>query len=279
MGGMGLFKRGLSGVFTLKTSDVGTTNAQVGQWEADAEKTLPTPKLGGPREPPPAARGSWRRSDWTSQGRSSDGSLATVSTNEIFSVRLVQSPNPNGLNPISPGVGGVSPLLGGMGIRGTAPVVNVHPPPEERGGQSQETIGTFSEGSSGVDYEGNTWQSADRMFPQSGRGSGLGHWKTDQRYSVDSFQSNHQYGDENDENGRGTWYQKRDSTHDTLDDVVEYPVSRVSGPLSPLSPNTEWDGSSGISAPGRPRLVEFTKERKVNSSSSSGHGSGEIAFV
>jgi hypothetical protein len=288
LGGMGLFKRGVSGIFTLKTSDVGTTDGNVGgnTWEHDPEKTLPTPKLGGPREPPPAARGSWRRSDgrdWTSVARSSDASLATVSTNEIFSVRLVQSPNPNGLNPISPAVGGISPLLGGMGIRGAAPVVNVHPPPEERTGASQDTIGTFSEGSSGVDYEGNTWEPADRMFPQGGRGSGLGHWRnvpteTTSRYSVDSFQSNHQ-ADYGDENGRGTWYQKRDSSRNTLDDAVEYPVSRVSGPLSPVSPNVEWDGSSGISAPGRPRLVEFTKERKVNSSSSSGHGSGEVAFV
>jgi hypothetical protein len=203
-----------------------------------------------------------------------------VSTNEIFSVRLVQSPNPGGLNAVSPGVGGVSPLLGGMGIRGGAPIVNVHPPPEERGGHSQETIGSFSEGSEGVDYEGNHWESADRMFPQSGRGSGLGHWNTERTssYSVDSFQSNreNEYGDEN---GRGTWYQKRDSSQNTLDDVQEYPVSRVSGPLSPMSQNIEWDGSSGVSAPGRPRLVEFTKERKVNSQSSSGHGSGEIAFV
>lgn len=288
LGGMDMFKRGVSGMFTLKTSEVGTTAATVGNnnWDNDPEKTLPTPNIGGPTEPPRAARGSWRRSegrDWASIARSSDASLATVSTNEIFSVRLVQSPNPNagGLNPRSPGVGGVSPLLGGMGIRGTAPVVNVHPPPEDNhpyGERSQETIGTFSEGSSGVDYEGNHWESADRMFPQSGRGSGLGHWKSDRTsiYSEDSFGEQREYGDEN---GRGTWYQKRESSRDTIEDVVEYPVSRVSGPLSPVSPNVEWDGSSGKSMPGRPRLVEFTKEKRVESSSSSGHGSGEIAFV
>ena len=288
LGGMDLFKRGVSGMFTLKTSEVGTTAATVGNnnWDNDPEKTLPTPNIGGPTEPPRAARGSWRRSegrDWASIARSSDASLATVSTNEIFSVRLVQSPNPNtgGLNPISPGVGAVSPLLGGMGIRGAAPVVNVHPPPEDNhpyGERSQETIGTFSEGSSGVDYEGNHWESADRVFPQSGRASGLGHWKSDRTsiYSEDSFGENGEY---DDEHGRGTWYQKRESSRDTIDDVVEYPVSRISGPLSPVSPNIEWDGSSGKSLPGRPRLVDFTKEKRVESSSSSGHGSGEVAFV
>src|SRR6202022_4002667 len=108
---LGLFKRGISGLFTLKSNtDVGTTSATVGPstWEHSPEKTLPTPKLGGPREPPPAARGSWRRSDgrdWLSVARSSDASLATVSTNEIFSVRLVQSPHTGGLG-VSPAVGG-----------------------------------------------------------------------------------------------------------------------------------------------------------------------------
>jgi hypothetical protein len=291
LGGMGLFKRGVSGMFTLKTSEVGTTGANVGHddW-AEQEKTLPTPVIGGPRELPRAAmaRGSWRRNDgrdWVSVARSSDASLATVSTNEIFSVRLVQSPNPNTgaatLAPMSPGVGGVSPLLGGMGIRGAAPVVNVHPPPEDRraagyGERSQETIGSFSEGSSGVDYEGTTWESAERMFPRSPRQSGLGHWKNDMNthYSVDSFQSEG-YGRENE--GRGTWYQKRESSKDTIEDTVGYPVSRVSGPLSPMSPNVEWSGGSG--QPGRPRLVELTNKKRVESTTSSSHGSGEIAFV
>lgn len=294
LGGMDLFKRGVSGMFTIKTSEVGTTGANVGHdgWNADPEqeKTLPTPVIGGPRELPRAAmaRGSWRRGDgrdWVSAARSSDASLATVSTNEIFSVRLVQSPNPNngtgagGLTPMSPGVGGVSPLLGGMGIRGAAPVVNVHPPPDDRaaggyGERSQDTIGSFSEGSSGVDYEGTTWESADRMFPRSPRQS-LGHWKNNMssHYSADSFQSG--YGEEN--QGRGTWYQKRESSKDTIEDAVEYPVSRVSGPLSPLSPNLEWSGGSG--QPGRPRLVELASKKRVESTSSSGHGSGEVAFV
>jgi hypothetical protein len=291
LGGMEMFKRGVSGMFTLKTSEVGTTAATVGNdaWQHDPEneKALPTPMIGGPRELPKAARGSWRRSDgrdWASIARTSDASLATVSTNEIFSIRLVQSPNPNtgGLNPMSQNVGGVSPLLGGMGIRGAAPVVNVHPPPEENGPyngeRSQETIGTFSEGSSGVDYEGNHWESADRMFPHGGRGSGLGAWKADRSpstYSVDSFQSGDQPG--YDDNERGTWYQKRESSRDTIDDAVEYPVSRVSGPLSPVSPNIEWAAGNGT--PGRPRLVEFTKEKRAESASSSGHGSGEVAFV
>lgn len=295
LGGMGLFKRGMSGMFTLKTSEVGTTAATVGgpyDQGPEHEKALPTPMIGGPRELPKAARGSWRRSDgrdWTSNARSSDASLATVSTNEIFSVRLVQSPNPaaggGGLAPISPAVGGVSPLLGGMGIRGAAPIVNVHPPPEENrryGDQSQDTIGSFSEGSSGVDYEGTHWESADRMFPQSGRGSGLGRWDNNNNltssYSVDSFQSGHQHRGY-DENERGTWYQTRDTSRDTIDDAVQYPVTRVSGPLSPMSPNIDWDSSSGKSMPARPRLVEFTKEKRVASSSSSGHGSGEVAFV
>jgi len=284
LGGMDLFKRGVSGMFTLKSSDVGTTGANVGgayEYDASNEKTLPTPNLNGPQEPPKiVTRGSWRRSDgrdWGSTARSSDASLATVSTNEIFSVRLVQSPNPNGLNPISPAVGGVSPLLGGMGLRGGAtPLVNVHPPPEEDqkfGDRSQDTIGTFSEGSSGVDYEGMQWETAERMFPQSGRGSGLGHWDNrTSHYSVDSFQSDdHQY----DEQGRGTWYQKRESSRDTIAEAVQYPVSRVSGPLSPVSPNVDWSGGS---QPGKPRLVEFTKEKQVDSSNSS-QGSGEVAFV
>lgn len=292
LGGMDLFKRGVSGMFTLKTSEVGTTGANVGHEDwADHEKTLPTPVIGGPSELPKATtRGSWRRSDgrdWANVARSSDASLATVSTNEIFSVRLVQSPNPaaggGGLAPMSPGVGGVSPLLGGMGIRGAAPVVNVHPPPEDNGvgygERSQETIGSFSEGSSGVDYEGNAWESAERMFPRSGRGSGLGHWKNDMtsHYSADSFQSDGRGRYEGENDGRGTWYQKRESSRDTIEDAVEYPVSRVSGPLSPMSPNIEW--SSGSGQPGRPRLVDFTKEKRVESTSSSGHGSGEVAFV
>jgi Putative Ig domain len=294
LGGMAMFKRGVSGMFTLKTSEVGTTAATVGRepnpydMAPEHEQTLPTPNIGGPRELPKAARGSWRRSDgrdWASVARSSDASLATVSTNEIFSVRLVQSPNPNagGLNPISPAVGGVSPLLGGMGIRGAAPVVNVHPPPEENrayGDRSQDTIGSFSEGSSGVDYEGTHWESAERMFPRSGKGPGLGQWDPNRasHYSVDSFQSHEQQQQYN-ENERGTWYQKRESSKDTMDDIKEYPVSRVSGPLSPISSNVEWSSSSGQNVPGRPRLVEFTKEKRVESQSSSGHGSGEVAFV
>ena len=118
------------------------------------------------------------------------------------------------------------------------------------------------------------------MFNSNGRESGLGHWKSDRgRYSLDSFQSRQRLDEYGDENGRGTWYQKRDSTSNTLaDDAIEYPVSRVSGPLSPRSPNIEWNASGGVS-PGRPQLVQFTKERKVNSQSSSGHGSGEVAFI
>lgn len=286
LGGMDVFKRGVSGMFTLGHSDVGTSGANVGRDEGhENEKALPTPMIGGSRELPKAARGSWRRSDgrdW-SVARSSDASLATVSTDEIFSVRLVQSPNPNagGLNPISP-VRGVSPLFGGSKIRGAAPVVNVHTSPEDRGYSEriQDTIGTFSEGSSGVIYEGNHRESGDRMFPQSAQGSGLGHRKPDRNltYSVESFQSDNQQPGAYDENGRETCDEKRGSSRDTIDDAVEYPVSRVSGPLRPMSSNVDWDSSSGH-IPIRPRLVEYTKEKRVESSSSSVYGSGGIVFV
>ena len=123
-------------------------------------------------------------------------------------------------------------------------MVNVHPPPEENRGyseRSQDTIGTFSEGSSGVDYEEHHWESADRMFPQSGRGSGLGQRNSNANpnrnstYSVRFIsikQSTRRY----DENERGTWYQKRLSSRDAIDDAVEYPVSRVSGPLTSDEP-------------------------------------------
>ena len=288
LGGTELFKREVSGMFTLNASDVGTMGGKVGGYDQGPknEKGLPTPMIGGPREPAKAARGSWRRSDgrdW-SVARSSDASLATINTNEIFSVRLVQSPNPNagGLNPISPALGGVSPLLSGMGIRGTAPVATVNPTPEDNrryGNRSRDTTGMFLEGPSVVDKEGHHRESAGRMFSQSGRGSGLGRRKPDRnsRYSMDSVQSDDQRcacG----ENGRGTRHQKQESSNDTIDDTVEYPVSRISGPLSPISQNVDWDSSSGH-VPIRPRLVDLIKEKTVESSSARRHGSGEIVFV
>jgi hypothetical protein len=288
--GMDLSKRGVSGTFTLKTSDVGTTSSNVGGYEHDPENenAVTTPMVGGPREPSKAARGSWRRSDgrdWTSVARRSDASVATVNTDEIFSVRLVQSPNPNAgeLNPISSGVGGVSPLLGSTGIPGAAPVVNVKPLPEEKreySERSQETIGTFSEGPSGVDHEGHHFNSTDRIFPQSRRGSQWSLTANPNRnatYLVDSFQANDQHG-EYDENKRGTWYQKPLSSRNVVDDAVEYPVSRVSGPLSPKSQNVDWNSSSGHNMSGRPRLVEFKKEKRVESASRTRHGNG-VVFV
>jgi len=293
LGGMDMFnKRGMSGMLTVKTSEVGTTTAAtVGRepnpynQNPENEKTLPTPNTGRPQELPKAARGSWRRSDgrdWASVARSSDASLATVSTNEIFSVRLVQSPNPNagGLNPISPAVSGVSPLRG-VGIRGATPLVNVHPPPEDNrlyGSKSQDTIGTFSEDSSGADYEEIQWESSKRMFPPSGQGPSLGQWDPNRasRYSVDSFQSHEQA---NNENERRTRYQQRDSSKDAMDDIKEYRVSRVSGPLSPINANVNWSSSSVQNIPGRPRLVKFTKDQRSESQSSTRHGSGEVAFV
>jgi hypothetical protein len=57
---------------------------------------------------------------------------------------------------------------------------------------------------------------------------------------------------------------------------VAYPVMRVSGPLRPMSMNVEWSGGN---QPHRPRLVDVKKPRGVHSSSTRGHGSGEIAFV
>ena len=291
LGGADLFKRGVSGTFTLKTSDVGTTGANVGRYEPgpENEKALQTPIIGGPREPPKATRGSWRRGDgrdWASVARSSDASLATVSTNEIFSVRLVQSPNPNlrGSNPISPSVGEVSPLIGDMGVRGAVPVANVHPPPEENRAnseRSQDTIGTFSDESSSVDYE-EQWESADRKSPQR-RGSVPGQLNSSSNvnrnsmYFGDSSQSHDQHGGY-DENKRRTRYQKRLSNRDTIDEAIEYRVSRVSGPLRPMSQNVDWNSSSGHNMPGRPRLVEFAKETTRESGSSSRHGSGEVTF-
>jgi hypothetical protein len=290
LGRLDMLKRGMSGMFTFKTSEAGTTAATAGRkpnpddQNLEHEKTLPTPNIGGPQELPRIVRGSWRRGDgrdWVSVARSSDASLATVSTNEIFSVRLVQSPNPNagGLNPISLGVGGVSPLLGGMGIRGAAPVVNVRPPPEDNrvyGDRNQDSIGTFSEGSSGVNYQGAELESADRMFPPSGQGPRRWDANRASHYSVDSFQSHERAYDQDE---RGTWYQELELSKDTMDDVKEYRVSRVSGPLSPINSNVDWSSSSGQNVPGRPRLVEFTKEKRIESQSSSGPGSGEVAFV
>ena len=289
--GMDLSKRGVSGTFTLETSDVGTTGANVGGYEHDPEneKSVTATMVGGPREPPKAARGSWRRSDgrdWTSVGRRSDASMATVSTDEIFSVRLVQSPNPNAgeLNPISPGVRGVSPLLGGVGIPGVGPVVNVQPPPEKKreySERSQETISTFSEESSDVDHEGHHCESTDRIFPHSRRGSQWSLTANPNRnstYLVNSFQANDQHG-EYDENKRGTWHQKQLSSRNAVDDTVEYPVSRVSGPLSPKSQNVDWNSSSEHNMSGRPRLVEFKKEKRVESASRTRHGNGGVVFV
>jgi len=284
-------KRRMSGMLTLKTSEVGPTAPTVGiepnpyDQNSVNEKSLPTPNVGRPRGLPKAARGSWRRSDgrdWASVARRSDASLATVSTNEIFSVRLVQSPNPNtgGLNSISRALGGGSSFLG-LGARGAAPVGNVHPPPEDNraySDKSQDSIGTFSEGSSEVDYEEIQWESTKRMFQQTGRGSGPGQWDPNHAShdSVDSFQPHEQA---NHENERRTWYQKQPSSKGTIDDIKEYPVSRVSGPLSPINSNIDWSSSSVQNVPGRPRLVKFTKDKRVESPSTGHHGSGEVAFI
>jgi hypothetical protein len=291
LGGSGFLKRGVSGMYTLKTSEAGTTGATVGGHDRvhENEKVLTTPMTGGPQEPPKTARGSWRRSegrDWASVARSSDATVATVSTNEIFSVRLVQSPNPNtgGLSPISSAAGRVSPLFGGMGIRGATPVVTVPPLPEdnrEYGDRSRDTIGTFSEGHSEVDYEGHRWELAEQMFPKSSRRPGLGHERVDRTPadSIEPFQSEDRRPGGYNENGRKTWHQRQESSADTIDDAVEYRVSRVSGPLSPINQNVSWDSSNGNNLPVRPRLVEFTKEKRPESASSSRHRSGGIVFV
>jgi len=187
LGGMDVLKREVPGMLTVKTQDAGTVGANVCRYEQgpENEKVSPAAIIRGPRQPPKAARGSWRRSegrDWASAARSSQASISTVSTDEIFSVRLVQSPNPNGggLNSISPAVGRVSSLLGGTGVPGVDSDVNVRRPAGDDRGHSagsQNTIGAFSEGSSEIDYEGHRWELADRMFLQSGPGSSVGYWK------------------------------------------------------------------------------------------------------
>jgi hypothetical protein len=261
-------------MFTLKTSDFDTTGAKAGSptsQDPGHGKTLPAPMIRGPQELPRTARGSWRRSDerdWTSVGRSSDPTQAN--TNEILSVRLVQSPNS--------GVDGGSPPLGGMETHGAAPV-NVYNSLEDKGkyvGKSQDNIGPLSNRSSGIDNKGDHWKSVDRMFSQSTRGSNFGVLEGSQNStdSGDSHQSENQHGG-NDENGHRRWHQKRRSCRDSIDDIVEYRVSRVSGPLSPVNQNVDWDNAT----PGRPRLVEIAREKRVDSSSNSVHGSEEVAFV
>lgn len=185
---------------------------------------------------------------------------------------------------MSPGVAEVSPSIGGIGLRGAAPLVNVHPQPErnrEYSERSQDTTSTFSEGSSGVDYEGDRWESTGPMSPKSGSASDPGQLNSianrnrNSMCSSDSFQSSDQYSGSS-ENKRGTWYQKRLPSRDVMDDAVEYRVSRVSGPLRPMSQNVDWDSNSGNNVPGRPRLVEFTKEKRIESSR---HGSREVALA
>jgi len=199
-----------------------------------------------------------------------------VNTNEVFSVRLVQSPNPEEIRrPGSSWRNGVSPLLGGMGIRGAIPTVNVRPPTGDDGGYNrrEDSIGTFSEGSSGVQYEGHAWEERERAFARNGRYSGLGSWKNNMTnsYSVDSFQSNDRNSEE-EEGHRRTWYKTKGSSHDTVEDAIEYSVSKVSGPLSPVSANVEWNSR-------RRQRIEYAKERSNVSGSTSGNESGEVAFV
>jgi hypothetical protein len=202
----------------------------------------------------------------------SDSSLGTVNTNEILSVRLVQSPGsgPGGLiNGTSNGL--LSPLLGGMGIRGAVPTVNVRPPSGDgEYGISQDTIGTFSEGSSRLNYQGNRWDDRAPVYRRDGAYSGLGSTKNDMTTSrsVDSFTSRRT--DEANYRDRGTWYQTRDSSHDAVHDAIAYPVSRVSGPLSPMSASYDWNRR-------RARIIEYGNG-DVNGNNS-GKGSGEILFV
>ena len=220
--------------------------------------------------------------DWASNARSSDARLAANRTNEMFSVRLVQSSNPaagtGGLTPISPSVGAVSSLPGGMGNASV-----VRSPEDNRSfrGRSQKTIDTLSDGSFGVKYDPTHSKSADRTLRQSGRGSGPGQLDNDNNpnsaYSAYPFQSNHQRGYR--ENEHGTRYQKREASRDTMDDTVQYPYTRLSGPLSPMSPNIDWRSTSVKNMPARPRLVDFTRERGAENSSRTGHRSGEVVFV
>lgn len=284
LGGVDFIKRGMSGMFTLKPPE--QTTAATDRQGPSNENLRSVSNIGGPREPPKAARGSWRRSDgrdWVSVARSSDASVATVSTNEIFSVRLVQTLNSsNGrLSFERPGVNGVSPAPGGTETREVAPAANVRPPPVELGGilrQRQDTIGAFSEGSAGAGYEGVQMVSTERMFPSDRGYSGASQRQNDRnsRYSVESFQS----GDQREyyENKRGTWYEKRDSSSDSSPDAVEYRVARVSGPLAPMSTNIDWNGQGGRQVPERPRLVGFTKDKKAQDLSSD-RGNLGVRFV
>jgi hypothetical protein len=105
---------------------------------------------------------------------------------------------------------------------------------------------------------------------RNGQYSGVGKDMT--TYSVDSFQSNRR--DSEEESDTGTWYQKPESSSDIIEDAVEYSVSRVSGPLSPMSTNIEW--RSGVR---RTRTPDYGNEKVVVSSGTSGHGNGEIAFI
>lgn len=273
LGGRDLLKRGVSGMFTLKTSEVDTVSAKANSPSSHGSehgKTLSTPMIRRSQEPPRAARGSWRQSDerdWASMGRSSDATQAI--TNEIYSVRLVQPPNPD--------VDGGAQLLSGVGIQG-APPVKVYTLPDDKGksvSKSQDNVGILTNGSLGVVTKRRHQGSVDRI-PLGSRGSDFGFSGGSQNSteSGDTFQSENQQGGNN-ENGHSTWHRKRRSRRDSVDDAVEYRVSRVSGPLSPVSQNIDWDNNT----PGRPRLVEILKEKRVESSSNSVHGSGQIAFV
>ena len=273
LGGLSQFMRGMSGLFTFNAAtDPPETDPTGGDNSPRRAKESLIPMLGGV---PKAAAPSWRRSDgrdWGPSARSSDASVATVNTDEIFSVRLVQSPITSGWVSVTPEIEKTSPLRVG---KGAVPAASVNSPVLDAGklDEASQRNGRYLEAGFGTGYEENRWEPADRVGPPTSRGSTSQPRETSRnsRYSLDSFRTRHEVDD-----GRGTLYPKSESSQDTIEQAIEYPVKRVSGPLRPMSTNLPWDGNS-LRTPTKPLLLDM-KGKRVESLTGNGQRSGELTL-
>ncbi|OLL25222.1 Axial budding pattern protein 2 [Neolecta irregularis DAH-3] len=244
-----------------------------------------------------SARISWRQSEasakhWTGllnpKRRSSNISVATVSTSELFSLRIVEpiiATNNSG-NPLRPPIVSITPpdgLLPEIAAVG-----------DKR--KSYATIGSYS--SSENEYIKEYSYGDEISIPQQTTGPGQ-RWRQVMNSDTDSVESasspqddqfpQNDFAEHND--GQNHWFSGRSRSESILDvDEAEYGVAtRVSAPMSPVSVYSRGmslSESKSFSERPRLQLVEFMKKRRPISTSEdesmkyrNSSLSGELAFV
>ena len=312
---------GSSDGYSRPNSGMPESHSKVVSDSAPQLDPLPYPEEAVVQNPPGYGqpKKSWRRTTLSSRNwedihdgdrRSSDGSLATVSTNEIFSVRLVNSPDPQHASSRDKNYTLTPKMAQASTMSSNLPVVNVIPADER--GSSSSSIGSFSVSTS------SHYGSSSNPYGSQSTGAGQSsvapsRWAQQSQRSLDSIQESirassisslteplpahhpahpHQPAQPHD----GRWYSSSSENKENMADIdeeeAEYGVAqRVSKQSSSNAtpvvgkgggPTFEGGPNRRPSLGTRAKLVEVSRNRQYNNSSQNSmpsSESGEVAFL